>query len=185
MKNGKVFLIMIIILLLVISTVLGLLYYNEAKTHNEDISKWAKIVWEKNAEIGELEEKLSTPIIKEILFVFQKDAGLKQMHSFELGNVYTFGGNVEIITKENKYSFEDALKNEIINYEDITIKIQSDVDKGICEKIYNADGFEDGTIAYQYLDYVILNLYNEDNNIYDGYVFSPKDNISEVYNELY
>ena len=51
----KFFVGLFIIILVALAVTFGVLYYNEAKAHNEDISKWAEIVYEKNARIDELE----------------------------------------------------------------------------------------------------------------------------------
>lgn len=174
--------ILLIVILLIISVTLGVLYYNEAKVHNEDISKWAKLVYEKNAEIDELKTELSKSNISEITFNVEEELEYQKIYtSDELENIYIIGGTAKVLVNDNEYPLKDALENNIINYEDFTKKIQEDEDAGLCKRIYNKEGVEEGSLVLQYPEYMILKLYNFEKEKYDGYLIGTENDILEFY----
>ena len=174
--------ILLIVVLLIVSVILGVLYYNEAKAHNDDISKWAKIVYEKDAEINELKAESSKSNISEITFNVEEDVEYRKIYtSDELENIYIVGGTVKVLVNDNEYILKDALENDIINYEDFVKKIQEDEDAGFCKRIYNKEGIEEGSLVLQYPEYLILKLYNFEKEKYDGYLIGTENDILEFY----
>lgn len=174
--------ILLIVVLLIVSVILGVLYYNEAKAHNDDISKWAKIVYEKDAEINELKAESSKSNISEITFNVEEDVEYRKIYtSDELENIYIVGGTVKVLVNDNEYILKDALENDMIDYEDFTKKIQEDEDTGLCKRIYNKEGIEEGSLVLQYPEYLILKLYNFEKEKYDGYLIGTENDILEFY----
>ena len=174
--------ILLIVVLLIVSVILGVLYYNEAKAHNDDISKWAKIVYEKDAEINELKAESSKSNISEITFNVEEDVEYQKIYtSDELENIYIVGGTVKVLVNDNEYILKDALENDMIDYEDFTKKIQEDEDTGLCKRIYNKEGIEEGSLVLQYPEYLILKLYNFEKEKYDGYLIGTENDILEFY----
>lgn len=78
-------------------------------------------------------------------------------------NIYTFGGNVEVIIDNHTYSLEKALKNNII-----------DMDKIIAKATYdfpNAVSYDDGgSTEYTYDNYTIIKLHtlSKNQDVYIG-----------------
>ena len=174
--------ILLIVVLLIVSVILGVLYYNEAKAHNDDISKWAKIVYEKDAEINELKAESSKSNISEITFNEQEDVEYQKIYtSDELENIYIVGGTVKVLVNDNEHILKDALENNMIDYEDFTKKIQEDEDAGLCKRIYNKEGIEEGSLVLEYPEYLILKLYNFEKEEYDGYLIGTENDILEFY----
>ena len=174
--------ILLIVVLLIVSVILGVLYYNEAKAHNDDISKWAKIVYEKDAEINELKAESSKSNISEITFNVEEDVEYQKIYtSDELENIYIVGGTVKVLVNDNEHILKDALENNMIDYEDFTKKIQEDEDAGLCKRIYNKEGIEEGSLVLQYSEYLILKLYNFEKEKYDGYLIGTENDILEFY----
>ena len=174
--------ILLIVVLLIVSVILGVLYYNEAKAHNDDISKWAKLVYEKEAEINELKAEFSKSNISEITFNVEEDVEYQKIYtSEELDNIYIIGGTVEVLVNDNEYTLKDALESNIINYEDFANKIQEDEDAGLCKRIYNKEGIEEGSLVLQYSEYLILKLYNFEKEKNDGYLIGIENDILEFY----
>lgn len=174
--------ILLIVVLLIVSVILGVLYYNEAKAHNDDISKWAKIVYEKDAEINELKAESSKSNISEITFNVEEDVEYQKIYtSDELENIYIVGGTVKVLVNDNEHILKDALENNMIDYEDFTKKIQEDEDAGLCKRIYNKEGIEEGSLVLQYPEYLILKLYNFEKEKYDGYLIGTENDILEFY----
>lgn len=176
----KFFLGLFIIILVALAVTFGVLYYNEAKAHNEDISKWAEIVYEKNARIDELETELAKSNISEIVFEKQEDTEYTEIYSSENGNIYSIGGNVKIVVNENEYILEEVLE-ETINYEDFTKKMQEDEDANISKRIYNKEGIEEGSIVFEYADFIIVKTYDSETEKYDGYLIGTEEDILEFY----
>ncbi len=89
-------------------------------------------------------------------FYQRKDLGIKTISEFGDYdfNILTYGGDVSFtFDTDMVYTFEDALKENVVTVDKILNQARIDAEYGICEEGYYSDG---GSIEYLYDDYTIL-----------------------------
>lgn len=89
-------------------------------------------------------------------FYQRKDLGLKTISEFGDYdfNILTYGGDVSFtFDTDMVYTFEDALKENVVTVDKILEQARIDAEYGICKEGYYSDG---GSIEYLYDDYTIL-----------------------------
>lgn len=89
-------------------------------------------------------------------FYQRKDLGLKTISQFGDYdfNILTYGGDVSFtFDTDMVYTFENALKENVVTVDKILEQAKIDAEYGICEEGFYSDG---GSIEYLYDDYTIL-----------------------------
>lgn len=116
----------------------------------------------------------------------RKDLGIKTIVDKNTNsnydfNVFTFGGDVSFtIDTDMVYTFEEALKQNVVTIDGILEQAKLDAKYGVCEERLFKDG---GSIEYGYADYTILKYNTLDGN--KDLVIGFKGQIINQVNKLY
>jgi len=118
-----------------------------------------------------------------IKYTSNNDEEIKELFNMEDHKIYSFGGDVDIIINNTKYSLEDALNQGLINEQDILEQVQNDTNNNLCQKMMIYDG---GSTEYMYSDYTILKMnymaYNGENDT--NLIIGMPGTIASKYNNL-